>query len=428
MSLVVRNGLVVTQNPKREVFRGDVLIEDGKVAALGQSLRGDETLDAKGCAVIPGLINSHGHASMTLMRAVADDLNLEQFLEKTFAVDAKRQRADVRAGALAGCAEMLLSGTTTFQDMYYHEDAVAEACEETGVRGYLGWAVLDDDKTTQKGSPLRNAEKFIKAHAGRKLVKPLAALQGVYVCSEETFLGAKALAEGTDTLLHMHLQETRYEVHAHEKATGKRPVAWLDGMGFLNSRLSAAHCVWMTINEIKTLRKAGVSVAHCPVSNAKLASGGVAPVPEMHTEGIAVGLGTDGSSSNNCLDMFLEMKFCALTHKAHRWDAMVLPAQKVLDMATIDGARVLHAENELGSIEIGKSADLAIIDLSHPAMLPTDERTVVSNLVYSCTGDRVRDVLVGGELVVKDRKLAKADLGAITASATAAAHGLRRAA
>ncbi|MFH0816527.1 MAG: amidohydrolase family protein [Methanobacteriota archaeon] len=425
MTLVVKNGLVLTQNPKREIFKGDVLIENGKIAALGQSLRGDEALDAKGCAVIPGLINTHGHVSMTLMRAVADDLNLEQFLEKTFAVDAKRTREDVRAGALAGCAEMLLSGTTTFLDMYYHEDAAAESCEGTGIRGYLGWAVLDDDKTTQKGSPLRNCEKFIKAQKGKKRVKPLAALQGVYVCSEETFAGARELAEREDALLHMHLQETRYEVHAHEKATGKRPIDWLDGIGFLNPRLSAAHCVWLTINEIKTLKKNGVSVAHCPVSNAKLASGGVAPVPEMQAEGVAVGLGTDGSSSNNCLDMFQEMKFCALTHKAHRWDATVLPAQKVLDMATIEGARLLHAEKELGSIEIGKSADLAIIDLSGPWALPTDERTLASNLVYSCTGDKVRDVLVAGELVVRDRKLAKADLQGIMAGAEEAAERLR---
>jgi 5-methylthioadenosine/S-adenosylhomocysteine deaminase len=173
------------------------------------------------------------------------------------------------------------------------------------------------------------------------------------------------------------------------------------------------------------LKKNGVAVAHCPVSNAKLASGGVAPVPEMHAEGLAVGLGTDGSSSNNCLDMFQEMKFCALTHKAHRWDATVLPAQKVLDMATIDGARLLHAEKELGSIEIGKSADLAIIDLSGPWALPTDERTVISNLVYSCTGDKVRDVLVAGEPVVQDRKLVKADLAGIMAGAREAAEGLR---
>jgi len=425
MSLVIKNGLVVTQNPKREVFKGDVLIEDGRIAALGQSLKGDESLDAKGCAVIPGLINAHGHVSMTLMRAVADDLNLEQFLDKTFAVDAKRTREDVYAGSLAGCAEMLLSGTTSFLDMYYHEDAAAQAVEETGIRGYLGWAVLDDDKTTQKGSPLRNCEKFIKSHRGKPLVNPLVALQGVYVCSEETFMGAKALAEREDTLLHMHLQETRYEVHEHEKKAGKRPVAWLDDMGFLNPRLSAAHCVWMTINEIKALKKKGVSVAHCPVSNAKLASGGVAPVPEMQREGVAVGLGTDGTSSNNCLDMFQEMKFCALTHKAHRWDATVLPAQKVLDMATIDGARLLHAEKELGSIGIGKLADITIVDMGGVWTIPTDESTVVSNLVYSCTGDRVRDVIVGGNPAVVNRKLVNADISKIVSSAGAAAKALR---
>jgi 5-methylthioadenosine/S-adenosylhomocysteine deaminase len=354
MSLAIKNGLVATQNPGRDVLRADVLIEGGRITRVGKNLKGERSIDAAGCAVIPGLVNCHGHAAMALMKGVVDDLNLEQFLEKTFAIDARRTRADVKAGAMLGCLEMLLSGTTTFLDMYYHEDAVAEAVEATGIRGFLGWAVLDDDKTTQKGSPLKNAEKFIAQFISSDLVRPLIAPQGVYVCSEETLLGARALAEAKDVGMHMHLQETRYEVHEHEKKTGKRPIAWLDGIGFLNGRLSAAHCVWLTINEIRILRKNGVGVAHCPVSNAKLASGGIAPVPEMRREGVAVGLGTDGSASNNCLDMFQEMKFCALSHKAHRWDATVLKAQEIFDMATVEAARAIGAEKEIGS-KIGRA-------------------------------------------------------------------------
>jgi 5-methylthioadenosine/S-adenosylhomocysteine deaminase len=285
--------------------------------------------------------------------------------------------------------------------------------------------VLDDDKTTQRGSPLRNCGKFIKNWKGKALVRPLVALQGVYVCSAETFAGARELAEREDALLHMHLQETRHEVHEHERKTGKRPVQWLDDAGFLSPRLSAAHCVWFTMNEVRMLKKNGVSVAHCPVSNAKLASGGVAPVPEMQAEGVVVGLGTDSPASNNTLDMFQEMRFCALTHKAHRWDATVLPAQRVLDMATIEGARLLRAERELGSIEIGKAADLAIVDVSSVGMVPTDERTVVSNLVYSCTGAMVRDVLVGGKAVVRGRDLTTAKSRDIASEVTAAARRLR---
>jgi len=409
MSLAIKNGLVATQNSKRDVLRADVLIEDGRIAAIGKSLKGEKSIDASGCAVIPGLVNCHGHAAMTLMKGVADDLNLEQFLDRTFAIDARRTRADVKAGAMLGCLEMLLSGTTTFLDMYYHEDAVAEAVEATGIRGYLGWAVLDDDKTTQKGSPLKNADKFIKDFKSSNLVRPLIAPQGVYVCSEETLLGARELAEKDDVGLHMHLQETRHEVHEHEMKTGKRPIAWLDGIGFLNERLSAAHCVWLTINEIRLLKKNGVGVAHCPVSNAKLASGGIAPVPEMRREGVHVGLGTDGSASNNCLDIFQEMKFCALAHKAHRWDATVLNAQEIFDMATIEAARVLGAEKELGSIEKGKRADLAIVDLTAPNMSPTYEGNLISNLLYSCTGANVRDVIVDGKVVLRARKLKTCD-------------------
>ncbi|MEW5936444.1 MAG: amidohydrolase family protein [Candidatus Thermoplasmatota archaeon] len=413
MSLVVKDGLVVTQNPGREILRGDVLIEDGRIAALGAGLGGDEILDANGCAVIPGLINTHGHVSMTLMRGAADDLQLEQFLERMFALDARRTREDVRAGAILGCVEMILFGTTSFLDLYYHEDAVAEAVQAVGLRGYLGWVVLDDDLTTQKGSPIKNCEAFAKAHTSLERIAPIVAPQGVYVCSEETLAKSRELAEHLDLGMHMHLSETRQEVHEHERKTGLRPVPWLERIGFLSPRLSAAHCVWMTISEIRTLRKHGVGVAHCPVSNAKLASGGVAPVPEMHAEGLAVGLGTDSAVSNNCLDLFQEMKCCALTHKSHRWDATVLPAQRILDMATIEGARVLRAEKRIGSIEVGKSADIAVIDLSAPSLVPSRPENLVSNLVYACTGAHVRDVLVGGEVVVRDRNPTRCSYSAV---------------
>lgn len=424
MSLVVKDGLVVTQNPRREILRADVLIEHGRIAALGEHLKGDEVLDAKGCAVIPGLINVHTHVSMTLMRGLADYLLLEQFLERMFAIDARRTREDVRAGAMLGCVEMLLSGTTTFLDMYYHEDAVAEAVRATGIRGHLGWAVLDDHLTTQKGSPLKNCEAFASAHTGLERITPMVALQGVYVCSEETFMGAMDLAERLDLGMHMHLSETRQEVHEHERRTGQRPVPWLERIGVLSPRLSAGHCVWMTVNEIRTLGKHGVDVAHCPVSNAKLASGGVAPVPEMHANGLVVGLGTDSAVSNNCLDLFQEMKWCALVHKAHRWDATALPAQRVLDMATIEGARLLGVESKLGSIEAGKSADIAVVELSAPNLVPSCPENIVSNLVYACTGAHVRDVMVGGDVVVRARTPTRCGYSAVKADAEECARHL----
>jgi len=410
LSILVKGGLVVTQNWKREVLKGDVLIENGKIASVGHAkARPDEVVDASGCVVMPGLINCHTHVAMSLMRSIADDVKLDKFLDKTFAIDAKRTPEDVAVGATLGCLEMARSGTTTFVDMYYSEDAIAKSVEEVGLRGYLGWTVLDEKFTTQKGKPIKNCEDFIRSHKGRPLIKPLVALQGVYVCSDETLMEGKELAAKEKTFCHYHLSETRLEVYEFQKLKGKRPVEHLAEIGFLSKGDLAAHSVWLTINEVRALARAEVNVAHCPTSNMKLASGGVAPLPEMFHEGVNVSLGTDGCSSNNTLDMFLEMKFASLMHKAHRWDAAVLPAQKCLDMATVDAAKCIGADKELGSIEPGKKADLIILDCAVPSMVPTRPDNVVANLVYASPSHAVRDSIIDGKFVLRDRKIVNLD-------------------
>ena len=418
MSILVKGGLIVTQNWKREVIRGDVLVEDGRIAGVGHvKTRPDETIDAGGCVVMPGLINCHTHVSMALMRSVADDVKLDKFLEKTFAIDAKRTPEDIGIGATLGCLEMARSGTTTFVDLYYSEDVIAKSVEQVGLRGYLGWAVLDEKFTTQKGKPIKNCESFIRSHKGRALVKPLVAPQGVYVCSDETLLSAKELAQREGTFCHYHLSETRPEVNEHQKKSGKRPVEHLADIGFLSKGDIAAHCVWVTINEVRALAQAGVSVAHCPTSNMKLASGGIAPLPEMFREGVNACLGTDGCSSNNGLDMFLEMKFASLLQKSTRWDASVLPAQKCLDLATVDAAKALGAEKELGSLEVGKKADLVILDCMRPSMLPISSENAVANIVYASPSHAVRDTIVEGKFVVRDRRIVNLDECAFLLSA-----------
>jgi 5-methylthioadenosine/S-adenosylhomocysteine deaminase len=410
LSILVKGGLVVTQNWKREVLKGDVLIENGKIASVGHAkARPDEVVDASGCVVMPGLINCHTHVAMSLMRSIADDVKLDKFLDKTFAIDAKRTPEDVAVGATLGCLEMARSGTTTFVDMYYSEDAIAKSVEEVGLRGYLGWTVLDEKFTTQKGKPIKNCEDFIRSHKGRPLIKPLVALQGVYVCSDETLMEGKELAAKEKTFCHYHLSETRLEVYEFQKLRGKRPVEHLAEIGFLSKGDLAAHSVWLTINEVRALARAEVNVAHCPTSNMKLASGGIAPLPEMFHEGVNVSLGTDGCSSNNTLDMFLEMKFASLMHKAHRWDAAVLPAQKCLDMATVDAAKCIGADKELGSIEPGKKADLIILDCAVPSMVPTRPDNVVANLVYASPSHAVRDSIIDGKFVLRDRKIVNLD-------------------
>jgi len=425
LSILVKGGLIVTQNWKREVLKGDVLIEGNRISGVGHvKSRPDEIIDASGCIVMPGLINCHTHVSMALMRSVADDVKLEQFLDRTFAIDAKRTPEDIGIGAALGCLEMARSGTTTLLDFYYSEDVIAKAVEKIGLRGYLGWTVLDEKFTTQKGKPINNCENFIKTHKNRPLIKPIVSVQGVYVCSDETFMQARELAKKNNTLCQYHLSETRFEVYEHKKKTGKRPVEHLAAIGFLAEGDIAAHGVWITINEVRELAKAGVSVAHCPTSNMKLASGGVAPVPEMLAEGVGVCLGTDGCSSNNSLDMFLEMKLASLMHKAHKWDAAVLTAQKMLDMATVDAARAIDADKELGSIEVGKKADIIVIDSSKAAMVPTRPDNAVANLVYASPSQAVRDTMVDGKLVLRDGKIVTVDEAEIIIAAETAAREL----
>jgi len=407
------------------VVSGDVLVEEGRIASVGSSdLSADEVIDCTGCAVVPGLINLHNHVPNTLLRGVADDVPLEEMLPKAAAIDAKLTRRDVQVGALLGCVEMIRSGTTSFHDLFYWEDEVARAVRESGIRGFLSWVTLDESRTTQHGSPLKNAEAFVSKQKGDPLVTPSVGVQGVYAASEETCTKAKEIADRHQVRLHMHLSETRGEVEHHRKETGHRPIAWLEKIGFLGPGLTAAHCVWVTINEVRTLARHGVSVAHCPVSNMKLASGGVAPVPEMLREGVVVGLGTDSPISNNVMDVFADMKIASLLHKATRWDARAMPAQAVLDLATIGAARALHVDSELGSIEVGKRADLAVVSLQGAHTTPFYPETLISQLVYSCRGSDVRATIVDGQILMADRVVQTVDEAEVVSRAQETAREL----
>jgi len=403
MSLLLRGGLLVTQDAERRVLPGDVLVEEGLIAGVGRvDASADEVLDCSRCAVLPGLINTHHHVANTLLRGVADDVPLEEMLEKSFAIDALLTRRDVQLGALLGCLEMIRSGTTSFHDLFYWEDEVARAVRESGIRGFLSWNTLDEAHTTQRGNPAKNADQFVARHKDDPLVTPSVGVQGVYVTSEETYAAARAVAERHGVRLHTHLSETRGEVYGHVDKTGLRPVEWLEKIGFLGPRLTAAHCVWLTLGEVRILARHGVSVAHCPVSNMKLASGGVAPVPEMLQEGVTVSLGTDSPISNNGMDMFGDMKTAALLHKSSRWDARVMPAQTVLDLATIGGARALGREADLGSIEVGKRADLTVVSLRGPHATPFYPERVIRHLVYACRGSDVLATIVDGRVLMAD--------------------------
>lgn len=408
----------MTQDPLRRVLRGNVLVEGNRITAVGETRSSaDEVIDCDGCAVLPGLINAHQHAANALLRGIADDVPLEQMLEKSYAIDAKFTRRDVQIGALLGCVEMLRSGTTSFQDLFYWEDEVARAARESGMRAFLSWVTLDEAFTTQHGNPVRNAEAFVTKHKADPLVTPSVGVQGVYVASEETCHKAKEVADRHGVRLHAHLSETRREVYDHVAKTGLRPAEWLEKIGFLGPRLNVAHGVWLTLNEVRALARAGVSVTHCPVSNMKLASGGVAPVPEMRDAGIPVALGTDSALSNNSADLFGEMKTAALLHKATRWDARALPAQVVLDLVTVEAARALGVEADLGSIEPGKLADLIVVPLRRPHTTPFYSANVISHMVYSTRGSDVQTTIVDGRVVMAGGTLRTVDEAAVLARA-----------
>jgi len=424
--VVVRDALLVTQDPARRVLRGDLRIENGRLTHVGPGAprEGAEVVEGRTFACVPGFVNLHAHVAMAPLRGIADDRELAGFLETLFAVDSHRTEGDVEAGARAGIAEMLLTGTTTFLDLYYYEDAVARAVEALGIRGFLGWAVLDPELTTQKGAPLDNARAFIGRWKGHPLVRPLVAPQGVYVCNEATWRGARELADQEGTLCHFHLSETRREVHEHEAKTGQRPAIWLESIGVLGPRMVAAHCVWLTGEEIGLLARRRVGIAHCASSNLKLASGGVAPVVELRAAGAPVGLGTDSVASNNSLSMLREMHVAGLVQKNQRWDAGILPAQELLDLATIEGARALGSDGEIGSLEVGKRADFSLVRLDHPTLLPARPEAIVSHLAYSASDEAIDSVYVGGVPVVRGRRLVRASWDEIRAGAELAAETL----
>jgi 5-methylthioadenosine/S-adenosylhomocysteine deaminase len=412
-SLSIKNAdWVVTQNEDREVLRNaSVLIGDGVIKEIRNTSVGsaDVEIDAKGKIAIPGLINAHTHLSMTLFRGFADDMILQEWLQKKiWPLETRHTDETCYFGALLGSAEMIMSGTTSFVDMYFRMEDVAKAVAEAGLRGFLSCAVIDffdQAKARLEQDNTRKFFEFVQA-LGNPRIKFAVGPHAPYTCSAETLLWAREFAEKNDAILHIHVAETRREQADFQKQHRMRVVEYLDKIGALSKNMLAVHCVWLTKSEVGLLAKAGVRVAHCPVSNMKTASGGVAPLPEMFEAGMAVGLGTDSASSNNTLDMFETMKVSALLQKAHRWDPTVLNAQKALDLATIDGARALGVEGEIGSIEVGKRADIVLINGKAPNMIPIyGKDTVISDLVYSTSAANVDTTIVDGNVLMQNREI-----------------------
>src|SRR5438874_6365928 len=413
VDLIIRGGTVVTMDEARHVIEdGAVAIKAGRIVALGHTAEIDRTYDAReiinagGKVIIPGLINGHTHVPMTLFRGLADDLDLQEWLTKyIFPAEAKNVTEEfVRVGTRLGLAEMLRGGTTTYCDMYYFEDAIADETSKAGMRAVLGETVIDfpvaDNKTNAEG--MAYVESYVKKWQGNALIIPAIAPHAPYTVSEEHLKAIRAFSDRTGAPIVTHISETKREVDDSLKDKGASPIDYLNRFGFLNDRVIAAHVVWPSEEELGLLKKLGVGIVHNPQSNMKLASG-VAPVPAMLKADLPVGLGTDGAASNNDLNLWEEMDTAAKLHKLISGDPKVVSAEEAFEMATIRGARALHLDKEIGSIEKNKRADLVIVDLD--ALNQTPWYNIYSDLVYATKADDVRTVIIEGRVVMRDRRL-----------------------
>ena len=424
-TLLINARWVVPVEPAGAVLeRHAVAVRDGRIEAVlpaaeaAQRFAGYARVELPGHALIPGLVNAHTHAAMTLMRGLADDLPLMRWLEEhIWPVEAKHVSPEfVHDGTLLACAEMLRGGVTCFNDMYFFPEAALEAAQQAGMRAALGLIVVefpsayasDPQAYLAKGLALRDRWRE------HERVSFCLAPHAPYTVSDATFRRVAQLAAELELPVHVHVHETAEEVERSLAEHGRRPLARLAGLGLLGPGLIAVHAVHLTGEEIETLARHRSSVAHCPSSNLKLASG-MAPVAQLLAAGVNVALGTDGAASNNRLDVFGEMRLAALLAKAAGASAEAMPAHAALRAATLGGAMALGLDARIGSIVPGKSADLAAVSLDDVTLQPVYD--VVSHLVYACGREQVTDVWVGGEQVLRERELARLELADLQARA-----------
>ena len=399
------------------IEQGYVAIKDGKIAALGSmndlspGWKADKIIDAGGRLVMPGLVNSHTHAPMTLFRGLADDLELMTWLhEHIFPAEAKNVNPEmVYWCSKLAAAEMILSGTTTVADGYFLEDSVADAFIESGIRSVAAQGVIDFPApgVPDPGQNVAAAAEFIERWLGKNsLLTPAVFCHSPYTCSPETLKHAKEMTRGKKAKLFLHLAETRTEVEQLQELHGTTPVRYLENLGILDADTVCVHCVWLDAEEIQIMARTGTHIATCPQSNMKLGSG-IAPLKEMLAAGISIGLGTDGSASNNRLDMFHEMDMCAKVHKVKNLDPTAFPAQTVLELATSGSAGILGLEKDIGSLVPGKEADLILVDINKPHLQPFYNPDL---LVYAASGADVSTVIINGKIVMQDRNILTFDV------------------
>src|SRR5580692_656380 len=417
VDLLVIGGTVVTMDGQRRVIEngavvilGDSIVAVGPRAEIESKFEAAHTIDAHGSLMLPGLINGHAHAAMSLFRGLADDLSLDEWLQKyIFPAEARNVTPEfVEWGTKLGVLEMLRGGITIYADMYYFEDVVARVTKEAGMRGVLGETIIDfpapDNKTLDQA--FAYTQKYLDHWKGDPLIVAAVAPHSIYTCSEKTLQDSAALARRNNSPILIHIAEAQFELEQSRAKHGATPVGYLEGIGFLGPDVVGAHCIWVDQADIAALAHFNVGCTNNPSSNMKTAAG-VMPVPEMLAAGEPIGVATDGAASNNNQDLFEEMDLAAKLQKVARMDPRALPAKQVVELATINGARALHLEKTIGSLETGKKADFIIIDTGAPHATPMYD--VYSELVYALKASDVRTVVIAGKIVMKDRQMLTLD-------------------
>lgn len=429
-SILIKNALILSPNTNFE-NKQSILIKDNLIAEISSQIdesNASKIIDATGKIVIPGLINTHTHLSMTLFRGLADDLSLDSWLnDHIWPMEANLNGDFCYIGALLGAVELIKSGTTTFSDMYFYMEDVARAIDEAGIRAVLSYGMIDfGDEEKRKNEIKANLELFEACDGmadGR--IKVFFGPHSPYTASEELLIKVRELADEYNMGIHIHVSETQKEIEDVSYQKGLRPFEYLDKIGFLGPDVVAAHSVWLSDNEIEIIKKNNVKISHNPCSNMKLASG-VAPVSKLIENDICVSIGTDGASSNNNLDLIEELKTASLLQKVSALDPKVLNSDEAIAMGTIKGAEALGLESEIGSIEVGKKADIVLIDTNSANMVP-DSSSLSSNIIYSANGSNVDTTICDGKILMENKKLTILDEEEIYAKARKAIKELKEA-
>ncbi|MEG6615306.1 amidohydrolase [Peptococcaceae bacterium 1198_IL3148] len=412
-NILIRNVDILTMTEDQQVINdGEMVVSGNKLLVVGErgsvpkDFKADIEIDGSGMVAMPGFVNCHTHAAMTLLRGYAGDLPLMEWLHNIWPIEDKMQAADIYYGSLLACVEMIKSGTTTFADMYSFMDKVADAAIESGMRAVLARGLIGAAPNGMQA--LAENKEFVQQYQGAAngRITTMIGPHAPYTCPPDYLLKVIEAAEELKVGLHIHLAETATEYTDIVNQYGKTPIQHVESLGLFKLPTLAAHCVHLDNQDIEILAKYNVGVAHNPESNMKLASG-IAPVPKLLAAGVNVGLGTDGASSNNNLDMLEEMRSAALLHKVSSMDPTVMPAQQALKMATVNGAKVLGLEKEIGQLKPGMKADFILINFKAPHLYP--KLDIAAHLVYAAHSADVDTVIIDGELVMQNRKILTVD-------------------